>query len=137
MAKQVGRGLLVQVDISGTYTNVCAMNQRSFTMNNAKADVTTPDNTTPTGIVLAEFMYGVQSVEVDGTCVYDDTAGYNAILTAWRAQTTPTIKVTVPGDGAYVFAAIVEQITMDGDKEGAVTGKLKLASSGSITFTAA
>lgn len=136
MAKQQGRALLVQVDISGTFTNICALNARSFSINNEVIDVSSPDCTTPTGVVVFEGMYGVQTLSVEGTAIYNDTAGFNALLTASLAQTSPSMKITWPGFGTYAFSAHIEEITAEGDKSGALTSKLKLRASGTVTFTA-
>jgi predicted secreted protein len=137
MTTQVGRALALQVDISGTYTNICRLNERSLTLSNGVEEVTAPDCTTPTNAVIQEFMYGVQGLTIDGTLFYNDTAGFNAIVDAARQQTLPTLKLTIPGYGNYVFTAVIEEIQFTGAEKGGLSAKLKARSSGALTFTAA
>lgn len=137
MAKQLGRNLLVQADLSGTYTNICGLTARSFSLNNEIIDISTPDCTDPSGKLVFEGQFGLQRFQVEGTALYTDEAAHNAIIAAALAQTAMTFKVTVPGYGTFVGSSLIETVEFSGDKAGALEGKLKISMTGAITFTAA
>lgn len=138
MAKQLGRAMVVKIDDgAGTQINLCGLNAKTISINTNSIDATTPDCTTPGGILWRETLAGAKSVDVSGDGIFEDSAAeiqLNAI--AMAADNSTDMEIVVPDFGTYAgaFRATLE---MSGDTEGALTFSGSFESTGAVTFTAA
>lgn len=142
MAKQLGRSLLVQIGDGTTptevFSNLCGLNSKAMTINNASIDVTTPDCTTPGGALWTETLNGTKNFTVTGDGFFEDSASELRMNTvAMAADNKCNFKVTVPAFGTYAGAFRIVSLEFGGETEGGVTYSISLESTGAVTFTAA
>ena len=135
MAKQKGRALLIKIsDGSAGFTAFAGMTAKTLKINNERIDVTTPDATTPEGVMWRESLDGVKSVSVSGdaTLVEDDSET-RLMTQAMATAATDDFEVVIPGVGTFAGTFSIE-VEFAGD--GSVTFALTLESTGAVTFTA-
>jgi len=138
MAKQLGRLFLIKIEnqgVPGTYVSLCGLTSKKLAINNAPIDVTTPDCTTPGGVMWEESLAGVKSVSVSGDGKFTDEASEADLNTvAMSATATANFQIIIPDFGTYAgtFRVNVEFSGGDG-----VDFSLSLQSTGTVTFTAA
>ncbi len=141
MAKQLGRALLVKIgDGAGTeaFANLCGLNSKTMTINNSLIDVTTPDCTTPAGVMWTESLNGVKNLTISGDGFFEDSVTELRMNTvAMQADPKCNFQVVVPAFGTYAGAFYIESLEFGGESQGGVTYSLSLASTGAVTFTAA
>ena len=141
MAKQLGRAMLLQIELvagGGSYSNLCGINSKSLTINRTSIDVTTPNCTTPEGLLFTETMAGLFNVGVSGDGFFEDsTAEARMNTVAMAADNVANFKVVVPDFGTYAGAFRIASLEFGGETEGGVTYSISLESSGTVTFTAA
>lgn len=141
MAKQLGRAMLVKIgDGGGTevFSNLCGLNSKSLTINNALIDVTTPDCTTPEGALWSASLNGLKSMSLSGDGYFEDSAAEaRANTVAMSADPKANFTITIPAFGTYAGAFYIETLEWGGESEGGVTYSVSLSSTGAVTFTAA
>jgi TP901-1 family phage major tail protein len=141
MAKQLGRALLVKIgDGAGTeaFANLCGLNSKTMTINNSLIDVTTPDCTTPAGIMWTESLNGVKNLTISGDGFFEDSVTELRMNTvAMQADPKCNFQVVVPAFGTYAGSFYIESLEFGGESQGGVTYSLSLTSTGAVTFTAA
>ncbi len=141
MAKQLGRAMLLQIELvagGGSYSNLCGINSKSLTINRTSIDVTTPNCTTPEGLLFTETMAGLFNVGVSGDGFFEDsTAEARMNTVAMAADNVANFKIVVPDFGTYAGAFRIASLEFGGETEGGVTYSISLESSGTVTFTAA
>lgn len=141
MAKQLGRAMLLQIELvagGGSFSNLCGINSKSLTINRTSIDVTTPNCTTPEGLLFTETMAGLFNVGVSGDGFFEDsTAEARMNTVAMAADNVANFKVVVPDFGTYAGAFRIASLEFGGETEGGVTYSISLESSGTVTFTAA
>jgi len=141
MAKQLGRALLVKIgdgEASEAFANLCGLNSKSLTINNSAIDVTTPDCTTPGGVMWTETLAGVKNVSVSGDGFFEDsTAEARMNTVAMAADNSCNFEIVVPDFGTYAGAFRLDSVEFGGESEGGTTYSLSLSSTGAVTFTAA
>ena len=141
MAKQLGRTLLVKIgdgESSEAFSNLCGLNSKSLTINNSAIDVTTPDCTTPGGVLWTETLAGVKNVSVSGDGFFEDSAAeLRANTVAMAADNSVNMQIVVPDFGTYAGAFRIDSLEFGGASEGGVTYSLSLSSNGAVAFTAA
>lgn len=141
MAKQLGRAMLVKIgdgEVSETFLNLCGLNSKALTINNTSIDATTPDCTTPGGVLWAESLAGLKSVSVSGDGRFEDsTAEARMNTVALAADNSCNFQIVVPDFGTYAGAFRIDTAELGGESEGTVTYSLSLTSTGAVTFTAA
>lgn len=140
MAKQLGRSFLLKVgDGAGTeaFTTVAGINSKSITINNSAIDVTTPDATTPGGVLFASSLNGLKSVSVSGDGIFLDESAQEGRLNTVAMQADPVanFQIVVPNFGTYEGEFRITSFELGGETEGAVTFSISLESNGTITFT--
>lgn len=141
MAKQLGRALLVKIgdgEASETFSNLCGLNSKSLTINNSSIDVTTPDCTTPGGVLWTETLNGLKNVSLSGDGFFEDStaeARMNTIVMA--ADNQCNFQIVVPDFGTYAGSFRIASVEFGGETEGGVTYSISLESTGAVTFTAA
>lgn len=139
MAKAKGRSLLIKIgDGAGSevFTTLCALTTKQIQINNATIDVTTPDCTTPGGVMWQELLDGVKAVAVSGEGFTKDETAETRLLTVTMASPpVANFQVVVPNFGTFDGAFFVESTGFNGDATGGVTFSLSLASTAAIEFT--
>ena len=141
MAKQLGRALLVKIGDGAdpeVFSNLCGLNSKSLSINNTSIDVTTPDCTTPGGVLWTETLNGLKNVSVSGDGFFEDStaeARMNTIV--MQADNQCNFEIVVPDFGTYAGAFRIASVEFGGETEGGVTYSISLESTGAVTFTAA
>jgi TP901-1 family phage major tail protein len=142
MAKQLGRALLLKIgDGAGgeAFTAFAGMNSKTLTINNSAIDVTTPDATTPGGVLWAQSLNGLKAVSLSGDGIFLDEAAQEVRLNTIAMQADPVanFEIVVPDFGTYAGEFRVTSLDFGGETEGAVTFSASMESNGAVTFTAA
>lgn len=141
MAKQLGRALLVKIgdgEASEVFANLCGLNSKSLTINNNSIDVTTPNCTTPEGVLWTETLAGVKNLSLSGDGFFEDSAAeLRANTVAMAADNKVNMQVVVPDFGTYAGAFRIDSLEFGGETEGGVTYSLSLSSTGAVSFTPA
>lgn len=141
MAKQLGRQMLIKIGDGGgveVFSNLCGLNSKTLTINNALIDVTTPDCTTPEGVLWSQSLNGLKSLSLSGDGFFEDsTAEARANTVAMQADPKANFTITIPAFGTYAGAFYIETLEWGGESQGGATYSISLASTGTVTFTAA
>jgi len=141
MAKQLGRALLVKIgdgEATESFNNLCGLNSKSLTINNSAIDVTTPDCTSPEGLLFTETLAGLKNISVSGDGFFEDSAAEARMNTvAMQNDNQANFEIVVPDFGTYAGAFRLTSVEFGGETEGGVTYSISLESTGAVTFTAA
>lgn len=139
MAASKGRLLLLKIgdgEVSETFSNGCGFRARSFTINNNIVDTTTPDCSSPGGIVKYTGEYGIQTLNLSGSGESSDDTQNVRLLNAARQQTALNMQVIVPGWGTFEGAVLIGSLEHSGDVEGTMEFSCDITMTGDVTFTA-
>lgn len=137
MAKQKGRAFLLKIsDGAAGFNAFAGLTSKSLTINNERIDTTTPDASTPEGIMWADSLDGVKSVSVSGDfTLVDEAAETRAITQAMGNGAEDSFEIVLPDVGTFAGTFAITSLEFGDD--GKVTGSISLESVGAITFTAA
>lgn len=138
MSQQTGRLLLIKraTGTPGQYTTVCGFLARSLAINNNMVETTVPKCATPEDKVSASLVYGVQSMQFQGSGKYDNDAIGKQVAGDAFNQVTAEYQVIVPGLGAFVGSFLIESYTFSGEGEGNMDFECTFRMSGDGAFTA-
>jgi TP901-1 family phage major tail protein len=141
MAKQLGRSFLLKVGdgaASEVFTALAGINSKSITINNSSIDVTTPDASSPGGVLFAQSLNGLKSMSVSGDGIFlDETAEARLNTVAMQADPVANFEMVVPDFGTFAGEFRVASLEFGGETEGGVTFSISLESNGTVTFTSA
>jgi TP901-1 family phage major tail protein len=141
MAKQLGRSFLLKVGdgaASEVFTALAGINSKSITINNSSIDVTTPDASSPGGVLFAQSLNGLKSMSVSGDGIFlDETAEARLNTVAMQADPVANLEMVVPDFGTFAGEFRVASLEFGGETEGGVTFSVSLESNGTVTFTSA
>ena len=141
MAKQLGRSFLLKVGdgaASEVFTALAGINSKSITINNSSIDVTTPDASSPGGVLFAQSLNGLKSMSVSGDGIFlDETAEARLNTVAMQADPVANFEMVVPDFGTFAGEFRVASLEFGGETEGGVTFSTSLESNGTVTFTSA
>ena len=141
MAKQLGRSFLLKVgdgEASEVFTALAGINSKSITINNSSIDVTTPDASSPGGVLFAQSLNGLKSMSVSGDGIFlDETAEARLNTVAMQADPVANFELVVPDFGTFAGEFRVASLEFGGETEGGVTFSVSLESNGTVTFTTA
>ena len=141
MAKQLGRSFLLKVGdgaASEVFTALAGINSKSITINNSSIDVTTPDASSPGGVLFAQSLNGLKSMSVSGDGIFlDETAEARLNTVAMQADPVANFQMVVPDFGTFAGEFRVASLEFGGETEGGVTFSTSLESNGTVTFTSA
>ena len=139
MAKQLGRSFLLKVgdgEASEVFTALAGINSKSITINNSSIDVTTPDASSPGGVLFAQSLNGLKSMSVSGDGIFlDETAEARLNTVAMQADPVANFEMFVPDFGTFAGEFRVASLEFGGETEGGVTFSVSLESNGTVTFT--
>ena len=141
MAKQLGRSFLLKVgdgEASEVFTALAGINSKSITINNSSIDVTTPDASSPGGVLFAQSLNGLKSMSVSGDGIFlDETAEARLNTVAMQADPVANFELVVPDFGTFAGEFRVASLEFGSETEGGVTFSISLESNGTVTFTSA
>lgn len=135
MAKKVGRAFLIKIsDGAVAWTAFAGITGKSLKINNERVDATTPDATTPEGILWRDTLDGVKSVSFSGDGkLVKDASEARLISMAMAQDASDSFQVVVPNLGTFEGVFSIE---VDYGDDGVATFSISAESSGPITFTA-
>ena len=138
MAKQLGRSLLLKIGDganSEVFSTLAGINSKTLTINNSAIDVTTPDASSPGGVLFASSMNGLKSVAVSGDGIFlDETSEARMNTVAMQADPAANFQIVVPDFGTYTGSFMLTTLEYAGEFNGEVTYTFTFESSGAITF---
>ena len=141
MAKQQGRALLIKIGDGGdpeTFSNLCGLTSKTFTINNETADVTTPDCANPDGPLWRQTLSGIKSISTTGDGYFEDsTSELRAHSVAMATDNAVNLEIVIPDFGTYSGAFRITTMEYGGEQGDGVTYSVSFESDGLITFTAA
>ena len=141
MAKQKGRALLIKIGDGGdpeTFSNLCGLTSKTFTINNEDTEVTTPDCANPEGALWRQSISGIKSVSINGDGFFEDSASeLRANNVAMATDNAVNLEIIVPDFGTYSGAFRITTMEYGGEQSNGVTYSVAFESNGEITFTAA
>lgn len=142
MAAQQGKQMLLKKEdatTADTFNTMCGITSKSITLNSTPIDVTTFDCATPGNPLWDTSIGGGRlSVALSGDGIFTDHATFaemNTLMLSGDAR--DKFQLVVPDFGTYEGEFAIENLTVTGEQEGAITFSTSLKSSGAITFTAA
>ncbi len=136
MAKQKGRAALIKIsDGAVGFDAFGGMTAKSLSINGERIDATTPDATTPAGIMWRETLSGVKTVSMSGDItLVGDAAEARAVSLAMADDNTDDFEAIFPGVGTFAGRF---SINLEFSGDGGLTASISLESEGPITFTPA
>ena len=134
MAAQRGKALLLKIDISGTMTTVGGMRSTSMTLNDEAVDITNKDSGSFRELLPSG---GIQSMTITASGVFTDSTAEQTLRSAYGTSSFKSYNVIVPDLGTYAGTFMIASLEYAGEYNGEATYSVTLASSGSITFSAA
>ena len=135
MVAKVGRAFLIKIsDGAGGFTAFAGITSKSFSINNERIDVTTPDATTPEGAIWRKTLDGVKAVSFSGDGKLVADASESRLVTIAMSQAAAEdFQVVVPNVGTFEGRF---SINLEYGDDGAATFSISAESDGVPTFTA-
>ena len=134
MAAQLGKALLLKVDISGTMTTIGGMRSTSMTLNDEAVDITNKDSGSQRELLPAG---GILSMSITASGVFTDSTAEQTLRSAYGTSTFKSYNVIVPDLGTYAGTFMIASLEYSGEYNGEATYTVTLESSGAVTFSAA
>lgn len=138
MTKQLGRAMLVEIgDGAGTevFAALCGLNSKALTINNTSIDVTTPDCTTPEGVLWRDSLAGLKALSVSGDGYFEDSVTeLRANTIAMQNDNQANFIITIPNFGTYTGAFRIVTLEFGGETEGGVSYSISLENVGAVVF---
>ena len=134
MAAQLGKSLLLKINVSGSMTTVGGMRSTSMTLNDEMVDITNKDSGSQRNLLAAG---GVHIMSISASCVYTDTTAETTLRSKFATSTFESYNVIVPDLGTYAGTFQITSLEYAGEYNGEATYSVTLESAGSVTFSAA
>lgn len=139
MAKKKGRLMLISIgdgESTEGFDVLCALTAKTLTINNEEIDVTTPDCTTPGGVMWTEVLDGAKRVAVSGSGMSkkEDSEARLAEVAMNPAGPYANLQIVVPNFGTFQGRFFIQSSGFAGDATGGATFELSAGSSGAVTF---
>ena len=134
MAAQLGKSLLLKINISGTMTTVGGMRSTSMTLNDEMVDITNKDSGSQRNLLAAG---GVSSMTITASGVFTDTSAETTLRSKFATSTFESYNVIVPDLGTYAGTFQITSLEYAGEYNGEATYSVTLESASSVTFSAA
>ena len=134
MAAQLGKSLLLKINISGTMTTVGGMRSTSMTLNDEMVDITNKDSGSQRHLLAAG---GVSSMTITASGVFTDTAAETHLRSKFATSTFESYNVIVPDLGTYASKFQITSLEYAGEYNGEATYSLTLESTEAVKFSAA
>lgn len=120
MSQQNARELVIKRsngDSPETFTFVCGLRTRSWTMSNAQIDTTVPDCENPSAPIVATAKPGRQTLSFSGDGLFDNADVGKEVANDARLQSVNYYQVIVPGYGTWEGPFMVADFEFSGDME--------------------
>lgn len=134
MAAQLGKSLLLKINVSGSMTTVGGMRSTSMTLNDEMVDITNKDSGSQRNLLAAG---GVSSMSISASGVFTDTTAETTLRSKFATSTFESYNVIVPDLGTYAGTFQITSLEYAGEYNGEATYSVTLESAGSVTFSAA
>ncbi len=131
MAAEKGRGFVLQVQVSSTWTTVGGLTANGFTINNEPVDASTK---AARFRVLLETG-GTSSLEMTANGVFDDDQAFKNVRNATQNNTHLGCRMVFETGDIVEGTFMVQSLQVTGDNGGAVTFQVTLQSTGAWTYT--
>ena len=133
MAAQLGKDVLIKIDIASVFTTIGGLRAKTLTLDQETIDITDSDSAAWREILQGGA--GTKSASIEGEGVFKDSAAEEAVRAAFFAGTTPDFQFIIPGFGTFEGPFLNTQLEYSGEYNGAVMFKMKFENAGEITFT--
>ena len=134
MAAQLGKSLLLKINVSGSMTTVGGMRSTSMTLNDEMVDITNKDSGSQRNLLAAG---GVHSMSISASGVFTDSTAETTLRSKFATSTFESYNVIVPDLGTYAGTFQITSLEYAGEYNGEATYSVTLESAGSVTFSAA
>ena len=134
MAAQMGKALLLKINISGTMTTIGGMRSTSMTLNDEMVDITNKDSGSQRTLLPAG---GILSMSISASGVFTDSTAETTLRGKYGSSTFESYNIIVPDLGTYAGTFMLTSLEYSGEYNGEATYSLTLESSGAVTFSAA
>ena len=134
MAAQLGKSLLLKINISGTMTTLGGMRSTSMTLNDEMVDITNKDSGSQRFLLAAG---GISSMSITASGVFTDSTAETTLRSKFATSTFESYNVIVPDLGTYAGTFMITSLEYAGEYNGEATYSVTLESAGSVTFSAA
>jgi len=135
MAAQLGKDVLVKIDIAGVFTTIGGARAKTLTMDQETIDITDSDS-----LAWREILQGgagVKSATIELEGVFKDSAAEGAVRTSFFNGTTPDYQFIIPDFGTFEGPFLLSSLEYSGEYNDAAMYKMKFENAGELTFTAA
>mgnify|MGYP003132088693 FL=1 len=134
MAAQLGKSLLLKINVSGSMTTLGGMRSTSMTLNDEMVDITNKDSGSQRALLAAG---GVSSMSISASGVFTDSTAETTLRSKFATSTFESYNIIVPDLGTYAGTFQITSLEYAGEYNGEATYSVSLESSGSVTFSAA
>ena len=134
MAAQLGKSLLLKINVSGSMTTLGGMRSTSMTLNDEMVDITNKDSSNKRTLLPQG---GIQSLTISGSGVFTDSTSEQQLRTSVGESVFNTDDFVIPDLGTYSGSFQVTSLEFAGEFNGEATYSVTLESSGTISFAAA
>lgn len=133
MAASGGAGVLVQALINGVYTTIGGTREKSLKLNAQEVDVTNSDSAGRWRELIGNV--GVKSLDADVSGVVLGTAEQKFLINAAMNGTQVTMKVVIPGVGAFEGPFLLSAADWASKHDDAIPYAFTVKSAGALSFT--
>jgi len=134
MAAQLGKSLLLKINVSGSMTTLGGMRSTSMTLNDEMVDITNKDSGSQRALLAAG---GVSSMSISASGVFTDSTAETTLRGKFAHSTYESYNIIVPDLGTYAGTFMITSLEYAGEYNGEATYSVSLESAGSVTFSAA
>ena len=120
MSQENARELVIKresADSPNTFTFVCGLRTRTFTMSNASIDTTVPSCADPSAPIVATAAPGRQTLTFSGDGLFDNDDVGKDVFDDARLQRETTYQVIIPGVGMFEGPFFISDYSNSGDME--------------------
>ena len=133
MAAQLGKDVLVKIDILGTFTTIGGARAKTLTLEQETIDITDSDSASWREILQGGAGVKQATIELEG--VFKDSAAEGAVRASFDAGSTPDYQFIIPDFGTFEGPFLVTSLEYTGEYNDAAMYKIKFENAGPITFT--
>ena len=134
MAAQLGKSLLLKINISGTMTTLGGMRSTSMTLNDEMVDITNKDSGSQRFLLAAG---GISSMSITASGVFTDSTAETTLRSKFATSTFESYNIIIPDLGTYASKFQITSLEYSGEYNGEATYSVSLESTEAVTFSAA
>jgi TP901-1 family phage major tail protein len=136
-AESQGKMMLLQLGDGAeteTFTGVCGIKDKSFSINNEVVDTTRPDCDNPSAPLNYSGAYGIRTISISGSGVAVSQERYQRVAKHAVDQEYVSAKIIIPLWGTFTGTVLFNKVDTSGPMSGEVEFSIELTMSGEITF---